>query len=80
VVGALVNVSQGLSSMGKDRWRRRVRAGKYRVYDSAGVLGSVLVRETAPRFLTLAMKPVGRKQFESVRVAAAIWEKAAVMR
>jgi len=50
------------------------------VYDSAGVLGSVPVRETAPLLLTLAMKPLGRRQLESVRVVAAMSGKAAVMR
>ena len=49
------------------------------MYDSAGVLGSVPVRETAPQLLTLAMKPLGRRQFELVRVAAARSGKAAVM-
>jgi len=36
------------------------------------VLGLVPVRETAPRLLTLAMKPFGRRQLHSERVAAAI--------
>jgi len=50
------------------------------VYDSAGVLGSVPVRETAPLLLTLAMKPLGRRQLESERVAAAMSGKAVIMR
>jgi len=44
------------------------------------VLGSVPVRETAPLFWTLATKRLGRRQLESVRVAAAMSGKAAVMR
>jgi len=37
-------------------------------------------RETAPRLLTFAMKPFGRRQLESVRVAAAMSGKEAAMR
>ena len=43
------------------------------------MFGSVQVRETAYRLLTLAMKPLGRKELESVRVAAVMSEKEAVM-
>jgi len=57
-----------------------VRASKYGVYDSAGVLGLVPVRETAPLLLTFAMKPFCSRQLESVRVAAAISGKEAAMR
>jgi len=57
-----------------------VRASKYGGYDSAGVLGLVPVRETAPGLLTFAMKPFGRRQLESVRVAAAMSGKEAAMR
>jgi len=45
-----------------------------------GVLGLVPVRGTAPRLLTFAMKPFGRRQLESVRVAAAMSGKEAAMR
>ena len=38
------------------------------------------VSETAPLLLTLAMKPLGRRQLESVRVAAAMSGKLADMR
>ena len=47
--------------------------------DSAGVLGLVPVRETAPRSLTFAMKPLGRRQFDSVRMLVAMSEKVAAM-
>ena len=40
----------------------------------------VPVRETVPRLLTLAMKPFGRRQLDSVRVAAAMSGKEADMR
>ena len=43
------------------------------------MLGSVPVSERAPRLLTLAMKPLGSRQLESVRVAAVMSGKAAVM-
>jgi len=56
-----------------------VRASKYGAYDSAGVLALVPVRETAPRLLTFAMKPFGRRQLESVRVAAAMFGKEVAM-
>jgi len=49
-----------------------VRASKYGAYDSAGVLVLVPVRETAPRLLTFARKPFGRRLLESVRVVAAM--------
>jgi len=35
-----------------------------------GGLGLVLVRELVPQSLTFAMKPLGRRQLESVRVEA----------
>ena len=57
-----------------------MRASKYGAYNSAGVLGLVPVRETAPLLLTLAMKPFGSRQLESVRVAAAMSGKEAAMR
>jgi len=79
-VGAWVNLSQGLSPTGKDWLRRRVRASKYGAYDSAGVLGLVPVRETAPRWLTFAMKPFARRQLDSVSVAAAMSGKEAAIR
>ena len=44
------------------------------------MLGLVPVRETASRLLTFAMKPFGRRQLESVRVAAAMSGKEAAMR
>jgi len=44
------------------------------------VLGLVPVRETAPRLLTLAMKPFGRRQLDSERMAAAIFGKVEAMR
>jgi len=56
-----------------------VRASKYGVYDSAGVLGLVPVRDTAPLLLTFAMKPFGSRQLESVRAAAAVSGKEAAM-
>ena len=56
-----------------------MRGSKYGAYDSAGVLGLVPVRDTAPRLLTLAMKPFGRRQLDSVRVAAAMSGKEAAM-
>jgi len=43
------------------------------------VLGLVPVRETAPRLLTLAMKPFGRRQLDSERVAAAMSGKVEAM-
>jgi len=49
-----------------------VRASKYGAYDSAAVLGLVPMRKTVPRLLTFAMKPFGRRQLDSVRVAAAM--------
>jgi len=57
-----------------------VRASKYGAYDSAGVFGLVPVRETVPRLLTFAMKLFGRRQLESVRVAAAMSGNEAAMR
>ena len=43
------------------------------------VLGSVPVRQTAPPLLTFAMKPFRRRQWDSVRVAAALsWKEAAM--
>ena len=57
-----------------------MRASKYGAYDSAGVLRLVPVSERAPRFLPFAMKPFGRRQLESVRVAAAMSGKEAAMR
>ena len=57
-----------------------MRASKYGVQDSAGMEGSVRVSETAPQLLTLAMKPFGRRQLESERVAAAMSGKVAAMR
>ena len=80
MVGPWVNVSQGLSPTGQDWLRLRVRASKYGAYDSARVLGLVPVREIAPGLLTLAMKPFGRRQLDSVRVAAAMSGKEAAMR
>jgi len=59
--------------------RRRVRASKYGAYNPAGVLGLVPVWDTAPRLLPFAMKPIGRRQLESVRVAAAMSGKEAAM-
>jgi len=56
-----------------------VRASKYGAYDYAGVLVLVPLRDTAPRLLTFAMKPFGRRQLESVRVAAALSGKEAAM-
>ena len=56
-----------------------MRVLKYEVYESAGVLGLVPVRETAPRLLTFAIKPLGRRQLESVRVAATMLERVAAM-
>ena len=44
------------------------------------MLGLVPVREMAPRLLTLAMKPFGRRQFDSERVAAAMAGKVEAMR
>jgi len=44
------------------------------------VLGLVRVRERSPRLLTLAMKPFGRRQFDSERVAAAKSGKVEAMR
>jgi len=79
VVGAWVNVSQGLSPTGKDWLRRRVRASKYGVYESAGLLGLVPVRQTAPLLLTFAMKPFGSRQWELVRVAVAMSGKEAAL-
>jgi len=43
------------------------------------VLGSVPVRETASLLLTFAIKPLGRRQLDSVSVAAAMLGKEAVM-
>ena len=43
------------------------------------MLGLVPVRETAPRLLTLAMKPIWRRQLELVRVAAAMSGKVVAM-
>ena len=43
------------------------------------MLGFVPVMEKAPRLLTFAMKPYGRRQLDSVRVAAAMSEKEAAM-
>jgi len=59
---------------------RRVRASKYGAYDSPAVLGFVPVRETPPQLLILAMKPFGRRQLDSVRVAAAMSGEEAAMR
>ena len=56
-----------------------MRTSKYGGYDSAGVLGLVPVRETVPRLLTFAMNPFGRRQLQSVRVAAAISGNEAAM-
>ena len=56
-----------------------MRGSKYGAYDSAGVLGLVPVRETAPLFLPFAMNPFGSRQLESVRVAAAMSGKEAAM-
>jgi len=56
-----------------------VRASKYGAQDSAAVSGLLPVRETAPRGLTLAMKPFGRRQLDSVRVAAAMSGKEAAI-
>jgi len=44
---------------------------------SAGVLGLVPVRETAPQLLTFTMNSLGRRQLQLVRVAAAISGKVA---
>jgi len=44
------------------------------------VLGLVPVREMVPQLLTFAMKPLGRRQLDSVSVAAAMSEKVAAMR
>jgi len=44
------------------------------------MLGLVPVRERATRLLTFAMKPFGRRQLDSVRVAAAMSGKEAAMR
>ena len=41
--------------------------------------GLLPVRETVSWLLTLAMKPFGRSQFDSVRVVAAMSEKEAAM-
>jgi len=49
------------------------------VYESAGVLGLVPVRETAPPLLTFAMKPLGRRPLESVRVEATLSGRVAAM-
>ena len=70
----------GVIPTGKDWLSRQVTAAKYGVYDSAGVLGLLLVRETTPQLLTLAMKPFGRRELDSKRVAAAISGKVEAMR
>jgi len=57
-----------------------VRTSKYGAYDFAGVLGLVPVMETGPLLLTFAMKPFGRRELESVRVAACMSGKEAAMR
>ena len=57
-----------------------MRASKYGACNSAGVLGLVPVRDTAPLSLTFAMKPFGRGQLESVRMAAAMSGKEAARR
>ena len=44
------------------------------------MLGLVPVREMTPRLLTLAMKPFGRRQLDSERVAAAMSKKMEAMR
>ena len=43
------------------------------------VLGLVPLKETAPGLLTFAMKPFGRRQLDSVRVAATILGKVVAM-
>ena len=42
--------------------------------------GSVLVRDTAPLVLILAMKPLERKQLDSVRAAVTMSGKVLTMR
>jgi len=48
-------------------------------YEAARVALSVTVRETEPRGLTLAEKPKGRRQFDSLGMRAAISGKGAAM-
>ena len=61
----------GTIPTGKDWLRRQLRVAKYAVWHSTGVLGLVSVRERAPLLLKIVIKPFGRTQLDSVRVAAA---------
>jgi len=65
-------VHLGLSPTGKDWLRALVKESKHGAYEAAGVALSVMVRETAPRGLTVAEKPKGRRQFDSRRTRAAM--------
>jgi len=70
---------QGLSPTGNDWLRALVRETKYGASDAAGVALSVTVSEIAPRGLTVAEKPRGRRQLDSRTTRAAMWGKVAAI-
>ena len=78
-MGARTRVHKGFSPTGKDWFSALVREWKYVAYEAARVALSVTVRETEPRGLTLAEKPKGRRQFDSLGMRAAISGKGAAM-
>jgi len=78
-VGARTRVHKGFSPTGKNWWRALVRESKYQAYNAAGVALSVTVRDIAPRGLTVAEKPRGRRQLDLQRTRAAMSGKVAAM-
>ena len=71
-MGARTRVHQGFSPTGKDWLRALVRETKEGAYEAAGVALSVTVKEMEPRGWTVAVKPRGRRQFDSQRTRAAM--------
>jgi len=78
-VGATTKVHQGLLPTGNDWLRTLVKETKYGGYEAAVVALSVTVRDIAPRGLTVAEKPRGRRQLDSWRTRAAMSGKVAAM-
>jgi len=79
LLGREPRVTRGLLPTGNDWLRALVRETKYGVYDAAGVALSVTVSLIAPRGLTVAEKPRGRRLLALRRMRVAMSGKVAAM-
>jgi len=78
-VGVSTKVHKGLLPTGNDWLSALVREANYGAYEAVGVAFSMTVREMAPRALSVAAKPRGRRQYLSRRTRAAMSGKVAAM-